>query len=60
MDELRANLNIFKVIESGKFQFDPKNVLHIGMAVGAVTASVLFIFQRQKWVGTKNSGKFQK
>jgi len=54
MDQLRiANLNIFKVIENGKFQFDPKNVLRIGMAVGAVTASAVFLFQRQKWVGTK-------
>ena len=53
MDQLRiANLNIFKVIESGKFQFDPKNVLHIGMALVVVTASALFIFQWKKWVGS--------
>ena len=56
MDQLRiSNLKIFKIIESGKLQFDPKNVLHIGIAVGALTASAVFLFQRKKWVGTKNS-----
>ena len=54
MDQLRlANLNIFKVIENAKFQFDPKKVLRIGMAVGAVTTLAVFLFQPQKWVGTK-------